>query len=288
MFTGSVRRLGIRCGVVWLLWSLALPALQAQPARPNHLNDKFQLSASLSSVIFTTSIRVDSEEGPGTDLDVEDDLGASRSVAQPRFGLRWNISRKHSLEFGYLFARRDGERTLEREIEYQGETYQAGLLVKSYFDSDLASLVWRWAFHSSEKSRIGATLGLGAILFRTGLDGYLSVDDQTAEVSAARDLNAPVGGIGAFGQWRLGEQWYLDADLRGIYVPIDRFEAFVLDGSTTVRWFPWSRLGFEGGVGLNAVRVDINQDPEAILTGDFAGRIKYRLAYPQLGVIFTF
>jgi hypothetical protein len=198
------------------------------------------------------------------------------------------MSRKHSLEFGYLFARRGGERSISRDLEYQGETYTAGLLVKSKFDSDLATLTWRWAFHSSDQSKIGATLGLGGILFRTGLDGYLSVDDQTAEVSAAKDLTAPVGGIGAFGQWRLGEQWYLEADLRGIYVPISRFEAFVIDMSSVIRWFPWSRLGFDLGLGFNHVRVDVNQDPEAVLTEDFSGQIKYRLTHPKFGVVFTF
>ena len=279
------RLLSVWLGVLGLSLVLALPA-GAQTR--NHLHDKFQVFGSLSAVSFTTTIRVDSEDGEGTEVDVEDDLGASNTVAQPRLGLRWNISRRNSLEFGYLFARRDGERTLEREIEYQGEIYDAGLLVKSQFDSDLATLNWRYSFHSSDKSRIGATLGLGAILFRTGLDGFLSVDDQTAEVSTSRDLTAPVGGIGAFGHWQLSPKWYLEVDLRGIYVPIDRFEAKVADLTSVVRWFPTTHLGIEGGLGFNAVSVDINEDPEAIVTGDFSGKITYRLIHPRIGLIWAF
>lgn len=254
----------------------------------NHLNDKWQLSGAVSYVRFTTTIRVDSDQGPGTEVDAEDELNADRAVPDPRLGIRWGISRKHSLEFGYQWARRNGERTLERTIEYQGETYDAGLLVKSRFDSDVASLTWRWAFHASEKSRIGATLGLGGILFHTALDGYLSVNDQSAEVSTERNFTAPVAGLGAFGQWRLGPKWYLEADVRGLYIPVARFEVFEADLSAVARWFPWSWGGFELGLGGNVVRLDINKDPEKILTGDFSGKIRYSLANMRAGVILAF
>jgi hypothetical protein len=259
-----------------------------QATVPNHLNDKFQLSAALTAVRFTTTIRVDSDEGTGTEIDAESDLGVSRMVPEPRFTLRWGISQRHSLEFGYQFARRNGERDLTREIEYNGETYAAGLFVQTSFDSDLATLVWRWAFHASEKSRIGATLGVGSILFRTSVVGYASVNDQTADVATERNLTAPVGGVGAFGKWRLHPQWYLDVDARGIYVPISRFEAFVLDLGAAVRWFPTTWGGLELGVGFNRVRVDVNEDPEAILTGDFSGRVRYGLAHPRLAAVVTF
>ena len=283
----ALRLLSAGLGVWALSLIVALPATAQTPTR-NHLHDKFQAFGSLSAVSFTTKIRVDSDEGEGTEVDVEDDLGASNTIAQPRLGLRWNMSRRNSLEFAYLLARRDGERTLERDIEYNGETYDAGLLVRTKFDSDLATLTWRYSFHSSEKSRIGATLGLGAILFRTGLDGYLTVNDQTASVSTARDLTAPVGGVGGFGQWLLSPKWYLEVDARFIYVPISRFEAVVSDITTAVRWFPTTHLGFEGGIGFNSVRVDINEDPDALVTDDFTGQIRYRLLHPRIGLIWAF
>lgn len=260
----------------------------SQAVERNHLNDKWQLSGALSYVRFTTTIRVDSDSAPGTEVDVEDDLNAERAVPDPRLGIRWGISPKHSLEFGYQFARRSGERTLERTIEYHGETYDAGLLVKSRFNSDVASFTWRWAFHASEKSRIGATLGLGGILFHTGLDGYLSVNDKSAEVSTEGNLTAPVAGIGAFGNWRLGQKWYLEADLRGLYVPVSRYEVFEGDLAAVARWFPWSWGGFELGLGGNVVRLDIHKDPEKILTGDFSGKIRYSIGNTRLGAVFAF
>jgi len=278
---------GAALGLLFLVRSGAPLAAQA-PTR-NHLNDKFQLSGALSWVKFTTSIRVDGEEGEGTEVDVEDDLGASSGTLEPRLGLRWTMSTRHSLEFGYQFARRGGERTISKSFDYEGEHYDAGLFVKTKFNSDLATLTWRWAFHSSDKSRIGGTLGLGALLFQTGLDGYVSVNNQTSPtVSAARDLTAPVGAIGAFGQWRLSDAWYLELDARALYVPIDRYEAFVGDFNSAIRWWPASWAGFELGLGLNAVRIDINKDPEKILTGDFSGKIKYRLAQPRLAFLVAF
>jgi len=280
LLAGTLAALAVTLGAPSLLGAQA-------PIR-NHLYDKFQLIGALSTVQFTTTIRFDSDEGQGTDIDVEDDLGASSSVVEPRVGLRWNISRKHTLEFGYQFARRSGEREVQNDFEYQGETYEAGLLVKTKFNSDLASLTWRWAFHASDKSKIGATLGLGALFFQTALDGYLSVNDQSAEVSASRDLTAPVAGIGAFGNWQLSPAWYLELDVRGLYIPISRFEAIVGDISAAVRWWPLQWGGLEFGAGWNSVRVDINKDPEAVLTGDFEGQIKYRMIQPRVALVVAF
>ena len=275
--------------LVLVLAPMSTTTLAAQTAVRNHLDDKFQFSGALSRVKFTTAIRVDSDEGEGTEVDVEDELGAASTVSEPRLGFRWGISQRHSLEFAYQFARRGAERQITKSFEYQGETYDAGLFVKTKFNSDLASLTWRWAFHASDKSRIGATLGLGVILFRTALDGYATLNDQTTPtVSTTRDLNAPFASIGAFGRWRLAEAWYLELDARGLYVPVDRFEAIIGDFNSAVRWWPASWAGVELGVGWNSVQIDINKDPEAILTGDFSGKIKYRLALPRLAFLVAF
>ena len=131
-------------------------------------------------------------------------------------------------------------------------------------------------------------MALGAIFFRTGLDEYLSVDDATATVSAARDLTAPIGAIGAFGQWRLGEAWYLEADLRAIYLSVGRYEAAVLDAMAMARWFPLPRLGVEGGFAHDGVRVEMDQDPGSGPGQEFAGRIRYQLLQPRIGVVYAF
>ena len=97
-----------------------------------------------------------------------------------------------------------------------------------------------------------------------------------------------MGALGGFGQWRLAEAWYLELDVRGLYVPIDRYDAFVGDFNSALRWWPSSWAGFELGFGWNSVRIDISKDPEAILTGDFSGQIKYRMAQPRLAFLVAF
>jgi hypothetical protein len=273
--------------VAGLSLGLGSPLL-AQAVVRNHLYDKFQLSAGVAAVRFTTTIRFDTELSDGTEIEVEKDLGVDRTVGKPRFGARWNISRRHGLEFSYQLARRSSERELTKEIEYQGEVYDAGLLVRTKFDSDISTLAWRWAFHASDNSQIGTALGVGAILFRTGLDGYLSANDQQAEISAKRDITAPVGDLGVFGRWRLHPKWYLEADVRGLYIPVGRIELFVIDVGTSVRWFPLEWVGIEGGFGVNSVGLDVNQDPNATYAGGFSGKIRYRLAHPRLGVVLSF
>src|SRR5215203_2474825 len=96
---------------------VAVPAV-AQESRTN-LYNKFEFSPSLTSVIINSNIRVDSEDGSiGTEVDAEDDLGLEKVKWEPRFALRWRPGRRHEIEAGYQFARRDAEKVIDRDINF--------------------------------------------------------------------------------------------------------------------------------------------------------------------------
>ena len=87
-----------------------------------------------------------------------------------------------------------------------------------------------------------------------------------------------------YARGRIGEEWYWETDLRGIYIPIDRFKAYEFDGGAMARWFPFEKFGFETGATFTGVRVDVEAtDPE-----DRAiGRLRYNYFSLRLGGIWT-
>lgn len=267
----------------------ARPVTAQSDSGRNHSYDKFQINLSGTSVLLGTTIRVDGSQGNGTELDAEGDLGLARSKFQPRFSLRWRPGRRHELELGYQFARRTGEKVLEKEITYGDSTYQAGLTVRPTFNSDQGFLIYRFAFTAKDRTQIGATLGIGPYFFKMGLDALASVSSgsQSREVdfSQSKSLVGPTAALGLYGRFRVGDRWYIDGDIRAIKITVDRFAATVVDVGATGRYFVSRVVGLEAGWGFAGIKVDVAEKADAGATGLVSGKIKFNQQNFRLGVV---
>ena len=272
--------------------SLATPiAAQEVPDR-NHLYDTWQFSVAGSLVIFDTSIRVDSEDGSiGTEIDTESDLGLDEAKLQPRLTGRWRPGRRHELELGYQFAQREASHTLSRDIEFADTAFTAGADVRASLDADNVFLTYRFALVTDERQQFGLGVGLGAILQDTKIQALLSASSgggsRSVDYEAQESVTAPTASIGAYGRFRLGDAWYLEADLRGIYIAFDRFEARLFEPAAGVRWFPWERFGFEGAWSGQLIRVDIDPVEGDGVIDEVGGRFEYFNQTVRLGALFT-
>jgi hypothetical protein len=261
----------------------AARGLLAQDDR-NHLYDKWQITASGAVVFFGSEMRIDGANR-GTTIDPEEDLGLASEKFQGRFAVRFRIGHRHELELGYLLARRNQEKTITRDIEFADTSFTAGMHIKSVFNADNLFLNYRYAFMAREGTQLGATIGLGAILFKTSMDAEAGIGGATAEYSRERSLSAPIGSIGLFGRFRSGNAWYFEADARALWIGIDRFDIYVADLGGAVRYFPWTKVGFEAGYQYNGVRVDVSQASGR--PNSLSGRIRYNFQNVRLGIVYT-
>ena len=260
-------------------------------AMPNHLRDPIQFSASLTGLVFASNIRADDANGnPGTELDPEDDLGLPGAVARGYFGLRVRVARRHEVEMGYLITRRSAQHVLADTIVYQDTSYAAGLRLNSDYASDNLSLLYRFAFHMREKSEIGLAVGLGAVMFRSDIRAVAGTtnggpDTTIVPYASASSLNVPVGSLGLYGRWQLGQRTYLESGARALYLEIGRVKATVVDLGVSGRYFLNNWLGLEGGYAYTFNHGDVSKRP---LSGrGFAGDLKYSLHVFRLGIVAT-
>ena len=259
----------------------------------NHLYDKFQASASAATVFLGTTMRIDPESGEGSEVSLEDDLGLSKAGVRPRLGFRWRPWRKQEFEAFYILISRQGDRTLARDITIDSITYSAGAGLSSDIRSNQLGVNWRWALHASEKSQIGTSLGLGATFFKFDLTGSAGVTSSGETFSDSlryqKSLPGPLFALGGYGRWRLQERWYVEADLRGLYVPIENIKIGIVDGGGAVRYFPLDWLGTELGYSLTWQKVTIDRkDNPALDLNVKSGSIKYTSQNLRLGVVATF
>jgi len=260
----------------------ATPGARAQST--SRLYDKWQIDLSGSVLVMGTDIRVDGANSDGTEIDGEEVLGLSREKIQPRASVRWRPGRRHEIELGYQFARRTGEKTLDRDIVFADSTYAVGLNLKSTFRTDQIFLAYRFAIRARERTQLGVGVGIGAFPFKLEVDRLASAGGSEVTSSNERSFTGPFGSLGIYGRFLLGDRWYLEGDLRGIAIQVDRIEASVVEGNLAGRYFLSDKLAMELGYGLSAVTLTV--DPPEDREG-FFGKLDYPVHHVRLGVVLT-
>ncbi|MGZ8398276.1 MAG: hypothetical protein ACXWWN_04485 [Gemmatimonadales bacterium] len=258
----------------------------------SHLYDRFQVSASGTLLVLGTTIRIDPDSGEGSEISLNDNLGVGSTTVQPRLALRWRPGRRHELEGGYQWANRSGETVLQDTIVFRDTAYAAGLRVNSESGTSQMFLTYRYAFTAKEKTQIGAALGIGLIFLRQTIAataGATAGGPDTAIVQFSREgnINGPNASIGGYGRFQLGERWYLESDLRAIYIKIDNIKAAVVELGLAGRYFLSNKVGLELGYGLGSYSVEIQG------TNNFAGinrtgKIKYTVNGWRFGGVYAF
>jgi hypothetical protein len=257
---------------------------QARAQSTSRLYEKWQIDLSGSVLVMGSDIRVDGANGDGTEIDGEDVLGLSREKIQPRASARWRPGRRHEIELGYQFARRTGEKTLERDIVVADSAYTVGVNLKSTFRTDQVFAAYRFAIRARERTQLGVGVGIGVFPFKLEVDRLVSAGGSEVISSNERSLRGPFGSLGIYGRFLLGDRWYLESDLRGIAIKIDRIKASVVEGNLAGRYFLSDKLAMELGYGISAVTLTV--DPPEDREG-FFGRVDYPVHHVRLGVVLT-
>jgi len=276
--------------VAMVLGAFAAPPLVGQA--PNHLYDKFQVSVSAAGVILGTTVRLDAEDGEGTEVDSEDDLGLERLAVRPRIALRWRPGRRHELEASFLGVSRSAVKSLEQDITIDSVTYTAGAELDTRIGQNQLAVNYRWAIHAAERSQFGLIVGLGAVFFDGKWVGTASISNGTETIDGSATLEKSLVGpslaLGGFGRWQVGERWYIEAELGGLYVPVDNIKVSIVSGGGAVRYFPLDWLGTELGYTLNTTQVTIDQKEDPLIDLGGTGKLKYNTQNIRLGLIATF
>lgn len=219
------------------------------------------------------TINVQSVDVPGTPIDGVDDLGFTSSRFYD-FRLVVRPAKKHKILFNYVPIKYEGDKVLERDIVFNGETYHVGIPVQSTLEWRSMRLAYEYDFLYRDRGFAGFIVG--AELPR------VSASLQAPLVSGSVQEDTPTPIIGGIARVYVIKNVAITAKVQGFKLPesIDserRYSLRILDVDV------FGTVNFTNNVGAQAgyrhfdVTYRVKEDSGQFLVKGFyiAGVVRY-------------
>jgi hypothetical protein len=275
-------RTSIPCAVA----ALAVSAGFATEARAGEqasslLNDT--LTASLGTFLLHTDtrIRVDGTAGPGTDVNLDKDLGL-QDKNRFRVDATWRFAERHKLRALYFDTSQSETKTLSGDVTIGDAVYHADAALTSELSTKIMELAYEYVFLKRDTFEVSASAGVHAIKFDFTATGTATVNSVSGQAQRKAGLNtAPLPVIGARGLWEFSPDWYLDAQAQYFKVSVNGVDGHVSDIRTGVNWMFNKHLGI--GAGWNQFVTAVALDKPV-----FTGQLRWRYSGGQIYITGSF
>ena len=242
----DTRSMRIRLVAVLVCFSaLTLSTTRAEAQNNTNVGELSVLFWSSDPTINIQSGAISGATGINEPIDFVDEFGIEKK-SFPEF--RFSVGRSHKFRFGYVPIKYDAEATIQRTINFRGQTFTVGSPATTEVKWDLWRFGYEWDFVSREKGYFG----LVAELKYNKLQA--SIDSPLLSRTAATEQNAPVPTVGVAGRGYVHPMVAISGEFTGLKVNSSEFEAkftdFDINGSVTFG----RHIGVQGG--YRAVTVD--------------------------------
>ncbi len=158
-------------------FSISLADVPGQP-----FDNKFSISAGAFVTDHDTNIRLDTDAGLGTVVNLEDDLGLDATTNIFRADAAWRFGDRHKLLLGIFDLSQTGSRTLERDLIIGEETYSIGESVLTDWKMQLIEFGYSYRIRGDERTQWWLDVALfiqdtAIVVQETAFGGDVSSED---------------------------------------------------------------------------------------------------------------
>lgn len=209
---------------------------------------------SLGGYLMThdASLRLDSDAGPGTEIDLEDDLGFDKTLDTFRFDADWRFLPRHRASFSVYRYSRDATRTINREIKFGDETFDINWTVESEFDMNVYKASYAYSVIQNAEFDLGLSAGLHV------MDMKSSISVTGGGISESAELLAPLPVLGMRGTWAITPTVFLKANVDVFTIRVDDTRGRFTDALVALEYDAFEHFGV--GIGYNRVSMNIEAD----------------------------
>src|SRR5262252_3583689 len=233
----AMRALGCLVGVV-LAVSFSSASAQEGPTSNPALNDPFWIAAGVFYPKTTTTARLDSSRlGVGTSVDFEQALGLKDQETVPDIAARWRFAEHWRVEVEYFDFNRNGDRTLDRQIQWGDQVFQVNAQVHSKFDFSDTRISVGWSFYKTPDKELGVGLGFHMADYNASI--------STANLGANNGkVLAPLPVLSVYGQFALNNQWAVSTRLDRFSLKYGDYDGNITALGMDLNYQPFRYVGF--------------------------------------------
>jgi hypothetical protein len=246
-----------RLTLLFALWMIFEPStVQAQTED----YDKFSIGLGVFFADRETDTRFDSSSGDfGSNVDLEEELGLSKSDSVFRIDGYYRFAPKHQVNFSAFDLSRSASRQIQVQVNWQDTVFPIDTVLNSDFDLAIYKIDYTWRFLQRDNSYLGLTGGLYIA------DFSINVFDHLTSRFGLSDATAPLPVIGLRGEYEFSEKWSFRANAEFFFFEYGDWDGSLYDIYAGVDYDLFKNMGI--GIGVNSVKMNLGvTKPD--LTGD--------------------
>jgi hypothetical protein len=258
---------------VSLIWA-ALPAAQAEQVNLIEQTGYVSLGTFLNN--SEMKIRVDAEGDQGSVVDWNRTFG-DKDVNRFRLDGVWRINPRHHVRMMYTDYSRDNSQTIDQDIEWQGDTIPASATARSHLGFTIIEAAYEYGFMHSDTLELVGSAGLHYTQLEASLKATVDLGGGggTAELGGPASVNAPLPVVGGRALWRMGGNFYLDAQAQYFALSFDGFDGSISSYRAAAIWQPSRYVGIGAGFDTFNINVDLDKN-------NLTGKMDWTYSGPQV------
>lgn len=263
-----------------VLLAAALFAVSTGPAVAQHLNDRFWFHASGYLAQMETTGRSDfiASNRPGTVLNFEDELGLDERSSLPLFQIGARAGERWRFELEYFALRRSGLRAVAREITWGEAVFPAFASIATDFDSDIVRLSAGYSFLRTDRTEMGAVLGVHATRFRVALTLAAGIGPEVVVGrTEAEKVLVPLPTLGLYATHAFTPQWSVGGRIDYFSLKYREYDGSLVNAAAGLAF----RFNDRASVSLGYRYVEYTLD---MTTARWRGGVTYRFSGPFAGL----
>jgi hypothetical protein len=246
------------------------------------MEERFRLDIGGFFQTFDTTVSIEGSNGrPGSDVNLEDLLGQNSHQTNIRLDGYWRFGPHGSLLFAYRGWHRTNEQVIDRDINIGDTTYHAGANVSSDNRVNVVQLYYAYSFINNGDMELGAELGISGYYTKISFEASGSFTGPGGTTSGttgneAKNLLAPVPGLGAFFKYTLLPRFFVYGTIKGLpTVTISGYSGSYLDFTAGLDYYFTKNIGIGGGYEYTKVTFHGASTPRLGIDYTYSGPLAY-------------
>ncbi len=262
---------------IWIafIWVASMPQLAAAAQEDEKTKPWEHFSLNIGGFVTTlnSDVRIDSKSGVGIDIDGENTLGldSSMTVFRAEAVFRFPSSLRHRFDLGYFELRRNGTKTIQKDIEIRDQVFTAGARLDSSMDLKLIRGAYSYSFFQDDRFDLGVSVGAYVTPVTLSFKSS-NLEGSEGRVSKTESSTLLLPVLGVRFDFAITPKLFLKQNIDLFYLEYEGSQASLVDARIALEYNIWRYLGL--GVAYEVFHVQVESEKGDFLGLDYGGQLR--------------